>query len=313
MGPLLFLVFVNDLPNLLQGKVLLFADDVKIISPLSQYNNTELSLRSAWDWSVTWDLPLNPSKCCHLLTGQPPTTPLIFADGIPVAVFEMTKDLEVTIGTSFMPYLQCRKWFSHARAIFQTMRLCFAKLTPAIFRPLYSAMVWPQIDYAVQAVAPYLEKDLMQKACDAMREGPAWIAISCAAARATDSIPAKAHSSDNVNHGLQVIPRLHERASRRVFRCASCWPLAWASIQGPAASIPTRPMASSFHGSSGRAVEQTANLRRGSAIAKCVQGEARQLLGDHFSRCGRISCKFIYDWTWFRHASTIFYTSEFEL
>ncbi len=48
IGPLLFLLFVNDLPDLLQGKVLLFADDVKIISPRSQYNNTELSLRSAW-------------------------------------------------------------------------------------------------------------------------------------------------------------------------------------------------------------------------------------------------------------------------
>ncbi len=47
MGPLLFLLFVNDLPDLLQGKVLLFADDANIISPRSQYNNTELSLRGA--------------------------------------------------------------------------------------------------------------------------------------------------------------------------------------------------------------------------------------------------------------------------
>ncbi len=61
IGPLPFLLFVNDLPDLLQGKVLLFADDVNIISPRSQYNNTELSLHSAWDWSVTWDY--NNSDC----------------------------------------------------------------------------------------------------------------------------------------------------------------------------------------------------------------------------------------------------------
>ncbi len=36
----------------------------------------------------------------------------------------------------------------------------FVELTPAIFRPLYLAMVRPQLDYAVQAVAPYLQKDL---------------------------------------------------------------------------------------------------------------------------------------------------------
>ncbi len=32
LGPLLFLLFVNDRPDLLTGKVLLFADDVKLVS-----------------------------------------------------------------------------------------------------------------------------------------------------------------------------------------------------------------------------------------------------------------------------------------
>ncbi len=41
IGPLLFLLFVNDLPDLLQGKILPFADDVKIISPVP--NTTILS------------------------------------------------------------------------------------------------------------------------------------------------------------------------------------------------------------------------------------------------------------------------------
>ncbi len=63
LGSLLFLLFGSDLPHLLEGKILLFADDVKIISPRSQYGSTELSLRTAWDWSVEWDLPLNMDKC----------------------------------------------------------------------------------------------------------------------------------------------------------------------------------------------------------------------------------------------------------
>ncbi len=45
------------------------------------------------------------------------------------------------------------------------------------------------------------------KACDAMREGPRWIAISCAAVRATASVHAEPLSSDNVDHGLKAIPR----------------------------------------------------------------------------------------------------------
>ncbi len=73
---------------------------------------------------------------------------------------ETAKELRVAIDTSFKPSLQCREGFSRASAVFFMMRRGFAELTPAIFRPLYFAMVRPQLDYAVQAVAPYLQNDL---------------------------------------------------------------------------------------------------------------------------------------------------------
>ncbi len=66
----------------------------------------------------------------------------------------------MVIDSSFKPSLQCREGFSHARAVIFMMRRGFAELTLAIFRPLFLAMVRPQLDYAVQAVAPYLQKDL---------------------------------------------------------------------------------------------------------------------------------------------------------
>ncbi len=78
----------------------------------------------------------------------------------------------------------------------------------------------------------------------------------------------------------------------------------------PATSIPTSPTASSIRSSSGRAVEQTAPLPRRSAIAKCVQGETRQPLGDHFLRFFLVPCKFIFYCTWFWPASAIFFTSK---
>ncbi len=71
---------------------------------------------------------------------------------------ETAKDLGEAIDTSFKPSVQCSEGFSRARAVFFMMRRGFAELTPAIFRALYLAMVRPQLDYAVQAVAPYLQK-----------------------------------------------------------------------------------------------------------------------------------------------------------
>ncbi len=47
---------------------------------------------------------------------------------------------------------------------------------------------------------------LLGLACDAMREGPLWMAISCVTAKATATVHAELHSSDNVDHSLQFIP-----------------------------------------------------------------------------------------------------------
>ncbi len=44
LGPILFLIYVNDLPDLLQGDLLLFADDVKLMisNTTSTQHGTEL-------------------------------------------------------------------------------------------------------------------------------------------------------------------------------------------------------------------------------------------------------------------------------
>ncbi len=86
-----------------------------------------------------------------------------------------------------------------------------------------------------------------------------------------------------------------------LFRCASGKPPSWASIQGPAASIQTRLTRTIIRSSSGRAVGQTTTLRRGSATAKCGQGAARQLLGEHFPGSCLTPRNFIYHCTCFRH------------
>ncbi len=51
IGPLLFLLFVNDLPDALEILTLLFADDVKMVTRRSQSMNLRSSLTAAWDWT----------------------------------------------------------------------------------------------------------------------------------------------------------------------------------------------------------------------------------------------------------------------
>ncbi len=59
--PLLFLLFVNDLPYALQDLTLLFADDAKMVIRRTQNMNMHSSLIATWDRSQKWDQPINPA------------------------------------------------------------------------------------------------------------------------------------------------------------------------------------------------------------------------------------------------------------
>ena len=66
LAPLLFSLFINDLPRDVDSGCLLYADDVKIyrkiVSPADGLLLQE-DLRRLEAWSVRWGLTLNPSKC----------------------------------------------------------------------------------------------------------------------------------------------------------------------------------------------------------------------------------------------------------
>ncbi len=66
IGPLLFLLFVNGLPDVLEALTLLFADDVKLVSRWTQNMNLHSSLTVALDWWEKWDQPINPAKCNNI-------------------------------------------------------------------------------------------------------------------------------------------------------------------------------------------------------------------------------------------------------
>ncbi len=68
--PLLCCVFVNNLSDALETLALLFADNVNMVTPLTQNMNLHSSLIAARDWSQELDLRINPSKCNNLTVGR---------------------------------------------------------------------------------------------------------------------------------------------------------------------------------------------------------------------------------------------------
>jgi ribonuclease P/MRP protein subunit RPP40 len=68
LGPLLFLIYINDLPDMLTTNCLLYADDIKIWA-LNDPSTLQIDIDAVMRWSEEWNLPLNKNKCVHMSFG----------------------------------------------------------------------------------------------------------------------------------------------------------------------------------------------------------------------------------------------------
>ena len=66
LGPLLFIMFINDLPLAVDSPVYMFADDTKIIRVIKSragFLMLQNDLDSLFNWSKLWQLNFNIPKC----------------------------------------------------------------------------------------------------------------------------------------------------------------------------------------------------------------------------------------------------------
>ena len=76
LGPLLFVIYINDIDNSVVSRVLKFADDTKIyhiVNTSSDIKTLRADLCNLFSWSTEWQLLFNIEKChvMHLGYGNP--------------------------------------------------------------------------------------------------------------------------------------------------------------------------------------------------------------------------------------------------
>ena len=73
LGPLLFIIYINDLPESVQSYTAIFADDTKLYRPIINAEDSNI-LQSDLDllveWCKVWLMNFNYSKCKHLPFGH---------------------------------------------------------------------------------------------------------------------------------------------------------------------------------------------------------------------------------------------------
>ena len=65
LGPVLFLVLINDFQDVIEVLLKLFADDAKVYNIISSLNDVQplqRSVNNAGTWSIDWDMLFNIKK-----------------------------------------------------------------------------------------------------------------------------------------------------------------------------------------------------------------------------------------------------------
>ena len=69
LGPLLFLIYMNDFPRSISSQAFLFAKIMQSISTLADHVQLESDLHNLAKWCDTWQLNFNATKCKVIIFG----------------------------------------------------------------------------------------------------------------------------------------------------------------------------------------------------------------------------------------------------
>ena len=160
LGPLLFLIYVNDLPDVVKSNALFYADDLKV------WNSVDLSklqedINSICEWSSTWSLPINPSKCLHMTFGKElsHTFSLPPPNDSPITNTNLIKDLGVWLSNSFSLSTHHATVAKQAFKVLHMIRRTFQHIDAVDFAFLYGTYVRPILEYCNQVTFSGLVKD----------------------------------------------------------------------------------------------------------------------------------------------------------
>ena len=166
LGPLLFLIFVNDLPEWIKSSLKMFADDTKIWARIRVEKDGEClqrDLDSLGRWSDEWLLRFNCEKCKVMHIGHKlQTNYYMTQDGKSRKLEEIReeRDLGVVIADNLKPGVQCGRAAAKAMSVLGIIKRHFSKLDKQDFLMLYKAYVRPHLEYCVQVWSPYQIGDI---------------------------------------------------------------------------------------------------------------------------------------------------------
>ena len=163
LGPILFLIYINDLDDSITSNVLKFADDTKLFRKVNtdgDKQHLQNDLDRLVKWSEKWQMLFNFGKCKCLHTGHGNLNVNYKMGDTVLGTTVKEKDLGVTISADMKVSEQCGIAASKGNQILGLIRRNITYKGKKLIIPLYKAIVRPHLEYCIQAWRPYRKKDI---------------------------------------------------------------------------------------------------------------------------------------------------------
>ena len=161
LGPLLFVIFINDMPEVVKCLCKLFADDTKLISVIKNpldLTSLQLDVDNLVEWSNLWLMNINEEKCKYMVINNKHFHINITMNGMPLKSTDNERDLGIVLCSNLKWAHQATLAANTASTVLWQLSKAFKFLSKKSFKSLYVALVRPHLEYAIAAWCPHTKK-----------------------------------------------------------------------------------------------------------------------------------------------------------
>ena len=163
LGPILFVLYINDLPEALDGGSIafLFADDTKIFREICAQHDIDILQKDVDNvvrWSNIWLLKFHPDKCVHMGIGVSNNITEVYHYSMgdhKLNKSSCEKDIGVHVDSKLVFKDHINAAVNKANRVMGITRRTFDHLNHSSFLSIFKALVRPHLEYAAPVWSPH--------------------------------------------------------------------------------------------------------------------------------------------------------------
>jgi len=149
LGPVLFLIFINDLDCGIISSILKSADDTKLISTVNNQADSEVlqeDLYTLSNWSNIWQMVFNVDKCKVMHVGRTNIHSKYYMNNVQLGIAKEDKNLGIIVVDDLMVAQHCAYAYSKANRTLGMIRRTIRSRDIGIMLSLYKTLVRPHLE-----------------------------------------------------------------------------------------------------------------------------------------------------------------------